>query len=102
MAGMVNGHCHQKMFHNALEDSEDPIVVVGFSLRFPQDATSPQAFWQMLHDGRSALSDIPKDRFNVEAFYHADSTRISSVRWPARNRSVLPFQKPLAQNPLPD
>ena len=69
----MNGYSHGK--EEAL-----PIAIIGYSLKFPQDATSSEAFWQMLVEGRSARSEIPGNRFNVEAFYHPDSTRHESVR----------------------
>lgn len=53
----------------------EPIAVVGMAIKFPQDATSPAAFWQMLVKGRSALSGIPRERYNLDAFYHPDGTR---------------------------
>ncbi|KAK0513792.1 hypothetical protein JMJ35_003514 [Cladonia borealis] len=53
----------------------DPIAVVGFSLEFPRDAVSPEAFWQMLLDGVSTSTLIPKDRFNIESFYDPDSSK---------------------------
>ncbi len=61
------------------KDKLEPVAVIGLSLKFPQDATSPEAFWQMLLDGRSALSDIPEDRFNADHFYHHDPTRTGTV-----------------------
>lgn len=48
------------------EDKLEPIVVVGFDLTFPQDATSPEEFWKLLIESRSALTDVPKDRFNLD------------------------------------
>ena len=60
-------------------DGFEPIAVIGLSLRFPQDATSPEAFWQMLIEGRSALTDVPKERFNLDAFYRPDSNRTGVV-----------------------
>lgn len=53
----------------------EPIAVVGMAIKFPQDATSPAAFWQMLVKGRSALSTVPRERYNLDAFYHPDGTR---------------------------
>ncbi|KAL9012268.1 MAG: hypothetical protein Q9173_002960 [Seirophora scorigena] len=47
----------------------EPIAVIGLSLTFPQTASSPEAFWQMLVDGKSALTEIPKDRFNWKSFF---------------------------------
>ena len=51
------------------QDKLEPIAIVGLACRFPQDATSPEAFWQMLIDARSAMTDVPRDRFNIDAFY---------------------------------
>ncbi|EMR67052.1 putative polyketide synthase protein [Eutypa lata UCREL1] len=47
-----------------------PIAIVGLSGRFPGDATTPDRLWEMVSQGRSALSEVPKDRYNIDAFYH--------------------------------
>ncbi|CAG8960790.1 hypothetical protein HYFRA_00002327, partial [Hymenoscyphus fraxineus] len=57
------------------EDKLEAIAIIGVSLRFAQDATSPAGFWDMMMAGRSAATDIPKDRFNVDAFYKAGSSK---------------------------
>jgi hypothetical protein len=56
-----------------------PLAVIGLSLRFPQDATSAEAFWKMLVEGRCAMTDYPKDRMNIDAFYHPDTSRTDTV-----------------------
>ncbi|KAL9057500.1 MAG: hypothetical protein Q9206_002325 [Seirophora lacunosa] len=49
---------------------EDDIAVIGIVIKFPGDATSTDSFWNMLMDRRSALSDVPKDRYNnIDAFW---------------------------------
>lgn len=58
----------------------EPIAVIGFSLRMPQDAVTPQAFWTMLEEKKCAMTDWPKDRINVDAFYHPDHDRRDTVR----------------------
>ena len=74
--------------HHGLSDSEgmhlkgdkmEPIAVIGFSARLPGDATSAEGFWQMLSNGRSARTEIPHDRFNIDAFYHPDNERVDTV-----------------------
>ena len=62
------------------KEGELPIAIVGYSLRFPQEATSSEAFWRMLVEGRSARTEVPSDRFNVDAFHHPNSARHDSVR----------------------
>lgn len=63
------------------DDKLEPIAIIGLSLRFPQDATSPTGLWDMLMDGRSARSDVPKDRFNVDAFYKKGSSKTGIVSY---------------------
>ena len=60
-------------------DQVEPIAIIGFAARLPQDATTAEAFWQMLCDGRDARTEIPQNRFNIEAFYHPDPNRIDAV-----------------------
>ncbi|KAK0707101.1 hypothetical protein B0T26DRAFT_790998 [Lasiosphaeria miniovina] len=52
-----------------------PIAIVGIACRFPGDASNPERFWDMLAAGKSALSEVPKDRFNIDAFYHPNPER---------------------------
>ena len=58
----------------------EDIAVIGLDLRFPGDASTPESFYEMLQTGRSALSDIPSDRYNLGAFYHPDQDRAGAVR----------------------
>ncbi len=57
----------------------EAIAVIGLDLRFPGDASTPESFYEMLQTGRSALSDIPGDRYNLDAFYHPDQDRAGAV-----------------------
>lgn len=61
------------------EDKCMPIAIVGMGCRFPQEATSPEKLWEMLYNKRHARTEVPKDRFNAEAFYHPDADRSGSV-----------------------
>lgn len=61
-------------------DRIEPIAVIGFSLKFPQDATSAEKFWKMLIEGRSAMTKVPENRFNVDSFYVPGTQRRDEVR----------------------
>ncbi|MCJ1393516.1 hypothetical protein MMC18_006391 [Xylographa bjoerkii] len=55
-----------------VDDKLEPIAVVGLDLKFPQEATSTEDFWKMLKEGRSAMTKVPADRYNLDAFFHPD------------------------------
>ena len=50
----------------------EPVAVVGIGCRFPGDVTGPESFWDLLVEGRNAISRIPADRWDADAFYHPD------------------------------
>ncbi len=50
---------------NALE----PIAIIGIGCRFPGDAANPQEFWKMLCEGKDAIIDVPKDRWDSRRYY---------------------------------
>ena len=60
-------------------DKLEPIAIVGFSFKYPQEATSSKSFWEMLKQGRCASTDFPSDRLSVKAFYHPNYNRHDSV-----------------------
>ncbi|MBN8579020.1 MAG: amino acid adenylation domain-containing protein [Anaerolineae bacterium] len=62
--------------------TREPIAIIGMSCRFPQ-AANPQAFWDLLRNGVDAISEVPADRWNVDAFYSSDSNTAGKVtsRW---------------------
>src|SRR5215475_6323021 len=47
----------------------EPIAIIGMSCRFPGGAESPETFWQLLHDGRDAITEVPADRWNMATYY---------------------------------
>ncbi|KAL2818527.1 hypothetical protein BDW59DRAFT_165475 [Aspergillus cavernicola] len=64
------------------QDSEDilmPLAVVGLSFKFPQNATSPEGFWDLLEAGRSASTQFPASRMNIDAHYHQDRSRLDAI-----------------------
>ncbi|MGE3805459.1 MAG: beta-ketoacyl synthase N-terminal-like domain-containing protein, partial [Gemmataceae bacterium] len=54
-----------------LESQGGPIAIVGLSTRFP-GAASAEAFWQLLQQGRDAITEVPAHRWDVEAYFDPD------------------------------
>ncbi|KAK2617040.1 hypothetical protein QQS21_000134 [Conoideocrella luteorostrata] len=57
----------------------ESLAIVGFSFEFPQEASSSDQFWQMICEGRSASTEFPGDRLNIQTFYHPDESRHSTI-----------------------
>lgn len=75
-----------------MTDRLEPIAVVGFSLKFPQEATSADAFWDMMMEKRCAMTEWPKERLNLEAFYPPDTNRLDTVRIPRPRLPAVAFR----------
>ncbi|KAH6981906.1 hypothetical protein BKA56DRAFT_720122 [Ilyonectria sp. MPI-CAGE-AT-0026] len=57
----------------------DDIAVIGMGLRFPGNATSPDELWKVLERGESQWSEFPKDRLNIDGYYHPGGERQGSI-----------------------
>jgi acyl transferase domain-containing protein len=55
-----------------LRPAPEPIAIVGMACRFPGGANSPEAFWDLLANGRHAVTEIPADRWPVDDYYDPD------------------------------
>ncbi|RYP35294.1 hypothetical protein DL767_003882 [Monosporascus sp. MG133] len=55
-------------------DSNEPIVIIGSACRFPGSVDTPSKLWELLLEPKDLQSVVPKERFNIDAFYHPDGT----------------------------
>ncbi|MDD4866473.1 MAG: polyketide synthase, partial [Mycobacterium sp.] len=58
----------------SVEDGMDPasgFAIVGYAARFPGAADADE-FWQLLAEGRDAISEVPRDRWDAEQFFDPD------------------------------
>ncbi|WP_067687312.1 type I polyketide synthase [Nocardia jejuensis] len=58
------------MSQNQCADEQELIAVVGMSCRMP-GAKGLAEFWQLLIDGGDAITEVPADRFDIDAAYDA-------------------------------
>jgi FkbH-like protein len=47
----------------------EPIAIIGLGTRFPGGIKNPQDFWEFLQAGKSGITNIPKERWNIEDYY---------------------------------
>jgi phthiocerol/phenolphthiocerol synthesis type-I polyketide synthase A len=62
---------------------DEPIAVIGLGCRFPGDIAGPEAFWQFLCEGRSAVGEVPPDRWTwfSNGSPEADAALAGTTRW---------------------
>jgi len=48
----------------------EPIAICGIGLRLPGGVTDVPSFWDMLVNQKSGRCEVPKDRYNVDSWYH--------------------------------
>ncbi|KAK9774856.1 putative Beta-ketoacyl synthase domain-containing protein [Seiridium cardinale] len=52
--------------------TNEPIAVVGSACRLPGGIDTPSKLWDLLSNPKDLQSEVPPDRFNIDAFYHPD------------------------------
>ena len=50
----------------------EPVAVVGIGCRFPGGVVGPEDYWAFLANGGDAISEVPADRWDADAFYDPD------------------------------
>jgi acyl transferase domain-containing protein/SAM-dependent methyltransferase len=51
---------------------QEPIAIVGVGLRFPGGCQDLDALWQLLVNGLDAISEVPRERWEIDAYYDPD------------------------------
>ncbi len=62
---------------------QEPIAIVGIGCRFAGGADSPQKFWDLLANGVDAVTEVPQDRWDANAYFSAEKGAAgkSYARW---------------------
>jgi len=57
---------------NELTSPREPIAIVGIGCRMPDGIEGPQAFWEFLCARGDAITEVPGERWDVNAFFASD------------------------------
>ncbi|KAF5012109.1 hypothetical protein FDECE_1826 [Fusarium decemcellulare] len=57
------------------QDKSMPIAIVGMACRLPGEATNPDKLWELCAERKAAWSEVPKERMNIDSFWHPDGER---------------------------
>ncbi len=47
----------------------EPVAIIGMACRLPGGADSPDLFWQQLVQGKDAISEVPRNRWDLRKYY---------------------------------
>jgi acyl transferase domain-containing protein len=57
----------------ALESAKkEPIAIIGMGCRFPGGIDNPEAFRELLRQGKDVITKVPSDRWNLNDYYHPE------------------------------
>ncbi|HRI53605.1 MAG TPA: beta-ketoacyl synthase N-terminal-like domain-containing protein, partial [Pseudomonadota bacterium] len=59
--------------------ADDPVAIVGIGCRYPGGIDSPAAFWRLLDAGLDATSEVPAERWDVDALYDPDPDAVGKM-----------------------
>lgn len=57
-----------KKLNKRLDDSTQPIAIIGMSCKFP-GADNIEEFWELLKEGRDGIIDVPSERWSNDEYY---------------------------------
>jgi acyl transferase domain-containing protein/NAD(P)-dependent dehydrogenase (short-subunit alcohol dehydrogenase family)/acyl carrier protein len=69
-------------YDESSQTPKEPIAIIGIGCRFP-GAGNPTEFWNMLREGRDAITEVPADRWDVDSFYDPNPATVGKInsRW---------------------
>ncbi len=61
----------------------EPLAIIGMGCRFPGGVRSAETYWELLRNGVDAITEIPSERWDVDAYYDAavDAPGKMATRW---------------------
>ena len=57
----------------------EAIAIIGVGCRFPGGVNDPEAYWQLLSSGQNPITEVPPDRWDVDAYYDPDPSALGKA-----------------------
>jgi acyl transferase domain-containing protein len=57
----------------------EPLAMVGIGCRFPGGVRDADSLWQMLVNGRSAITEVPGELWHVDRYHHEDAEAVARM-----------------------
>ena len=67
----------QSKLHALEQGKREPLAIIGMACRFPGDANDPETFWQLLREGRDAVTN--SSRRDVGAYFDPDRNKAGKM-----------------------
>src|SRR5262249_25512958 len=65
-----------KRLRTALEEAQaarhEPIAIIGMGCQYPGGVDCPEAYWRLLECGQDAVTEVPRSRWSLDAFFDAN------------------------------
>ncbi|WAM29663.1 type I polyketide synthase [Myxococcus sp. NMCA1] len=59
----------QEQLDAVVRSQREPIAIIGMACRLPGDVQDPSGLWELLRGGRDVIGEIPRERWDFDAFY---------------------------------
>ncbi len=86
----------QSRIENLEGQRNEPISIVGIGCRIPTAEPGPEGLWELLEQGRDAITQVPPDRWDAEAYYDADAEAPGRIttKWGGFLSDIAAFDAP--------
>ncbi|PYI08862.1 hypothetical protein BO78DRAFT_440483 [Aspergillus sclerotiicarbonarius CBS 121057] len=62
-----------------IANNTKPLAIIGMAAKFPQEATDVDKFWDFLVQARQSWTSFPKDRLNLDGYFHPDPDHAGTI-----------------------